>query len=233
MGRMTSRYLPRTKTSRRTSSAMFQMKLAMPLSWAVSIQLIPGMEPANARDLSPELARTWSAASQSRILSAAVAGLFSLDAIQRMKSVSPALPDRRPESYDPICNRRCDSTGRALVTSGAGRVVWVHSGRSGGAGPDAGFRGTDPRQVDISSQSDGVLRMSHQQVIRGRLDVESRRGRTAHRHRQGPQPRRFELWKGYSFPGPRPCTCRWPSASSITLSMSALVRVTPVLVGDH
>ena len=33
MGSITSRYLPRTKRSRRTLSAMFQMKLEMVASW--------------------------------------------------------------------------------------------------------------------------------------------------------------------------------------------------------
>ena len=36
---------------------MPQMKLVIQLSWAVSIQLIPGMKPANAWALSRELAR--------------------------------------------------------------------------------------------------------------------------------------------------------------------------------
>lgn len=38
MGRITSRYFPRTKTSRRTSSAMFQIKLVIQLSCAWSMK---------------------------------------------------------------------------------------------------------------------------------------------------------------------------------------------------
>jgi hypothetical protein len=37
IGRITSRYLPRTYRSRRTSSAMPQMKFAIQLSWVCSI----------------------------------------------------------------------------------------------------------------------------------------------------------------------------------------------------
>src|ERR1700724_722224 len=53
-------------------------------------------------DLSPELARNWSAASQRRLSSVAVAVSFSLGAIQRMRTTPPTDRTAIPGHYGRI-----------------------------------------------------------------------------------------------------------------------------------